>query len=258
MPGKIFDQITVVLKDPRYPENIGAVARAMRNMGMFRLCVVNPEDFDQQRIMKLATHESTNIVNNLSHYSNLKDALADMNYVMGTTARLGRQRPVILSPETAARKIVSLSQNNRVAILFGPEDRGLTNADLRLCHLLVNIPTADFSSLNLAQAVMVICYEIRKATLEAPPQPLPKLAARHELDGMYEGLKEILTRIDYIHRDNPDYWMDKIRRFGNRMQLRSGEVSVVRGVCRQINWYASKCYQDGQASVNSRLKKQDN
>lgn len=249
MSGTPLDRITIVLKDPRYPENIGAVARAMCNMGLFQLTVVNPEEFDRQRIMKLATHESANIVDNISRFDNLNDALADMNFILGTSARLGRQRPVVLSPVTAAQRIISAAQNNQVALLFGPEDRGLTNADLRLCHSLVNIPTADFSSLNLAQAVMVACYEIRKATLEEPPKPLPKLAARHELDGMYAGLKEILTRIDYIHRENPEYWMDKIRRFGNRMRLRSGEVAVIRGVCRQINWYAKKCYRDGQASM---------
>ncbi len=249
MSEKKHDNITVVLKGPRYPENIGAVARAMRNMGLGSLSVVNPENFDLQRIMKLATHEGADVVDRISRYDNLAEALADMQYVVGTTARLGRQRPVVVSPATAADRLMALAENNRVALLFGPEDRGLTNADLRLCHILVNIPTAGFSSINLAQAVMLVCYEVRKAGMQEPSTPLPRLAARHELDGMYATLKEILTRIDHINKENPDYWMNKVRRFGNRIQLRSGEVSVIRGICRQIDWYGKKCFQDGREAA---------
>lgn len=249
MPEKHFDRITVVLKDPRYPENIGAVARAMCNMGLGRLSIVNPERFDLDRIMKLATHEATAVVDRIHRFKCLPDALAEMQYVVGTTARLGRQRPIVFSPRSVAERLVTLAHNNQVALLFGPEDRGLTNEDLRLCHLLVNIPTAGFSSINLAQAVMLMCYEVRKAGMDDPSNPVPRLAARHELDGMYATLKDILTRIDYINRDNPDYWMNKIRRFGNRIQLRANEVSVIRGICRQIDWYGKKCFQDGKKSV---------
>ena len=245
-PRAYFDRITIVLKKPRYPENIGAVARAMRNMGLSRLSIVDPEDFDLRRVGKLATHEAANIVDRIVRFDHLNDALADMQYVVGTTARLGRQRPVVQSLSSVAGRLISMARQNQVALLFGPEDRGLTNADLQLCHILVNIPTADFSSLNLSQAVMLMCYELLRAGENENPKPMPRLATRHELDGMYATLKNILVRIDYINRDNPDYWMNKIRRFGNRIQLRAGEVSVIRGICRQINWYGKKCYQDGQ------------
>jgi len=249
MPRAYFDRITVVLKKPRYPENIGAVARAMRNMGLSRLSIVDPENFDLKRVRKLATHEAANIVDRIVHFDHLNDALADMQYVVGTTARLGRQRSVVQSPSSVAGRLISIARQNQVALLFGPEDRGLTNMDLQLCHILVNIPTADFSSLNLSQAVMIICYEILRAGENENPKPVPRLAARHELDGMYATLKDVLVRIDYINRDNPDYWMNKIRRFGNRIQLRAVEVSVIRGICRQIDWYAKKCYQDGQKTA---------
>jgi tRNA/rRNA methyltransferase len=130
-------------------------------------------------------------------------------------------------------------------LLFGPEDRGLTNEELRLCHALVNIPTAQFSSLNLAQAVMVLSYELFKASLPEPGTATPRLATRIELDGMYGQIKDILVRINYIQPENPDYWMNKIRHFFSRLQLRGGEVSIIRGICRQIQWYAGKCHQDG-------------
>jgi tRNA/rRNA methyltransferase len=121
----------------------------------------------------------------------------------------------------------------------------LTNADLRLCHAVVNIPTAAFSSLNLAQAVMLVTYALYRTGLKEQAPFVPKLAERHQLDGMYEQLKTILVRINYINPENPDYFMNNLRRFFTRLQLRAREVSMIRGICRQVNWYAGKCYRDG-------------
>jgi len=240
-----LDNIAIVLQQPRYPENIGSAARAVSNMGISRLYVVNPENYDSVRINKLATHASAAVVENIRTFTNLKTALAEFNHVVGTTARLGGQRPVLNSPEVMAAKLVPLSRDNQIAVLFGPEDRGLTNEDLRLCHQLVHIPTAEFSSINLAQSVMILSYELFKASLKEVDAFAPRLATRHELDGMYDQVKDILVRINYINPENPDYWMNKIRRFLTRMQLRAREVSIVRGICRQIDWYAEKRYRDG-------------
>ena len=241
-----LNHVTVVLNKPRYPENIGAAARAACNMGIQHLVVVNPENFQLDRVLTLATHAASGLVARMERHNDLSQALHSFNYVVGTTARLGGERRIVISPEQMAHQLIPLSQKNRIALVFGPEDRGLTNEELRLCHLLVNIPTAEFSSLNLAQAVMVLCYEIFKANL-TPPKPVKaRLATRIELDGMYEQVKDILVRINYIQPENPDYWMNKIRHFFSRLQLRGGEVSIIRGICRQINWYSGKCYQDGK------------
>ena len=217
----------------------------MCNMGIRHLSVVSPENFDLERVNKLATHASKDIVAGIQVYDELSEALQAVNYVVGTTARLGKQRQVQNSPEELAHQLVALSQNNRVAVLFGPEDRGLSNEDLRLCHSLVNIPTAGFSSLNLAQAVMVICYALHSTALEEKAAFAPRLASRRQLDGMYDQLRDILVRISYINPENPDYFMNNLRHFFTRMQLRAREVSIIRGICRQINWYAGKCYEDG-------------
>lgn len=240
-----LDHVTIVLNRPRYPENIGAAARAACNMGIERLIVVAPENCDLTRVLKLATHAAADVVENMGYFDDLRSALADFQYVVGTTARLGGERSVIYSPSQMAARLVPLSRENQVALVFGPEDRGLTNAEIRLCHDLVTIPTARFTSLNLAQAVMVLCYELFQAGLPAPKNKIPRLASRHELDGMYEQVKDILVRINYIQPENPDYWMNKLRRFFGRVQLRAGEVSIIRGICRQINWYAGKCHRDG-------------
>lgn len=241
-----LEHVAVVLNKPRFPENIGAAARAVCNMGIGKLVVVAPENDDPKPISALATHAAAGVVEHMLRFDDLPTALARYHYVVGTTARLGGQRKMVASPEQMAQQLIPITQQNQVALLFGPEDRGLTNEEIRMCHLLVNIPTAEFSSLNLAQSVMVICYELFKATLGPAKRFTPRLASRHELDGMYDQIKEILVRISYIQPDNPDYWMNKLRHFLSRVQLRAGEVSIIRGICRQINWYAGKCYRDGQ------------
>jgi tRNA/rRNA methyltransferase len=241
-----LDNIAIVLNRPRYPENIGAAARAMKNMGINRLIVVNPENFDTARILTLATHAAADLANSIEVYDDLKEALAPFSYVIGTTARLGDRRQVIGSPEKTARQLMPICARNCSAVLFGPEDRGLTNAELRLCHSLINIPTARFSSINLAHSVTIICYELFKASLSPPGEFSPKLANRHELDAMYAQLTDTLVRISYIQPDNPEHWMDRFRRFFSRLPLRAREVSLIRGICRQIDWYAGKCYKDGK------------
>ena len=247
MPARIrIDNIAIVLCRPRYPENIGAAARAMRNMGFHDLVVVAPENCDLTRVLKMATHAAADVIEQMEIAATLGEALGPFSFVVGTTARLGRQRQVVESPAVLADRLVPVSQNNRIAIVFGPEDRGLTNEDIRLCHWLMNIPTADFASLNLAQAVMIVCYELFRTCRQDTVEYVPRLAERYELDGMYEEVKEILLRISFIQPDNPDYWMNRIRHFFTRMQLRAKEVSIIRGICRQINWYGTKRYQDGR------------
>ena len=240
-----LDQVTIVLNKPRFSTNIGAAARAIKNMGLGQLVVVNPADYDQEKVNRMATHVASHIVNRLKIYGTLEEALSSFTYVVGTTARLGGERSIVYSPAKLAKKLVSISRENQIAIVFGPEDRGLTNDEIRLCHDLVNIPTSDFSSLNLAQAVMILCYEIFTVTKEGTAEFVPRLANRYELDGMYEQLKDILVRIDYIKPDNPEYWLKNIRRFFSRIGLRAREVGIIRGLCRQINWYGNKRYQDG-------------
>ena len=246
MPATInLKNVCIVLSRPRYPENIGAAARAMRNMGFEQLIVVDPQNCDLSRVLKMATHAASDVVEQMRVYEDLQTALEPFNYVVGTTARLGGQRQSVGSANKLAQKLAPISEKNRVALLFGPEDRGLTNEDIRLCHELVNIPTAEFSSLNLAQAVMILCYELRRYNQPKAKTFMPRLANRHELDGMYSQLQDILVRISYIQPGNPEYFMNNIRHFGTRMKLRAKEVSILRGICRQIDWYGKKCFQDG-------------
>jgi tRNA/rRNA methyltransferase len=235
-----LDHISIILVEPQIPENIGSVARAMKNMGITSLLLVNPANLDLTRAGRLATGSSTDVVDNMRVHDDLMDALGPFEYVVGTTARLGAQRPALLNPRRLAGDLIAISRENRVAILFGPEDRGLSNDDLRYCHSIVSIPTGDFSSLNLAQAVMILCYEIFLASREPGPESLPRLANKFELEGMYEHLKAVLMKIGFINPQNPEHWMLNIRRFLSRFPLRAREVRVVRGICRQIDWYSGQ------------------
>lgn len=240
-----LDNIAVVLHQPRISENIGATARAMRNMGIRRLVVVDPYMLDMKRVRMMATQAAEEVVEAIEFHDTLASALEPFGYVVGTTARLGGQRRYIHSPESIAQKVAAIAPENQVAILFGREDRGLSNEDLRLCHELITIPTAEFSSLNLSQAVMVLSYELFKAKLPPKKAWTPRLANRFELDGMYEGLKDILVRISYLNPDNPDYWLGHLRSFFTRIQVTAREVSIIRGLIRQVNWYGEKRYKDG-------------
>ena len=239
-----LDRIAIVLHRPQIPENIGAAARAAANMGISRLILVSPKNCDLSRILKTATVSVADLVENMELFSDLASALQSFNYVVGTTARTGGQRRQLVTPREMAAELVSICHNNRVALLFGPEDRGLTNAQLRYCHSIVTIPTSTFSSLNLAQAVLILCYELRLAGKQGPEQFVPRLATRRELDGMYAHLKETLLKINFINPENPDYWMQNIRRFFSRVGLQARDVKIIRGICRQIDWYTRRAVED--------------
>jgi len=244
-----LDHIGIVLVHPQIPENIGATARAMHNMGLKRLVLVNPKNCDPCRVQKTATGSSVDLIEKMTVHEDLREALAPFQYLVGTTARSGSSRPTITRPSSLARHLVSLSQNNLVGILFGPEDCGLSNDQLRHCHSNVTIPTASFSSLNLAQAVMIVCYEIFLATRDAPADTPPRLANSFEMEGMYDHLKEVLLKIGFINPQNPEHWIGNIRRFLSRFPLRAREVRIIRGICRQIDWYTSQV-ERGKQTVN--------
>jgi tRNA/rRNA methyltransferase len=234
------DNVAIILVEPKLPENIGAVARAMNNMDLGRLILVKPMNVDEDRIAKVATSHCMDIVQKMKVYDDLESALEPFQYIAGTTARSGSMRPALTNPRHLAMDIIPITMENDVAILFGPEDRGLSNDHLRFCHTITTIPTSEFSSLNLAQAVMIICYEIFQANRDASDVKVPRLANSFELEGMYDHLNDVLTKIGFLNPQNPERWMLNIRRFFSRIPLQAIEVRVIRGICRQIDWYANQ------------------
>jgi tRNA/rRNA methyltransferase len=237
VPNPLLKKFFVVLNRPRIPENIGASARVVCNMGLGGLVVVDPENPDLERMLKMATHKAAHLIKGMKVYSDLKEALSNFGYIIGTTARTGGIRRPILTPREVAAGLFQFAAQNQIALVFGSEDRGLTNQEIRFCHQLVKIPTAEFSSLNLAQAVMVIGYEIFLASFQPPQRVNPRLATSQELELMYDKIKDILIKISFIQPENPDHWMMNIRRFFSRIGLRSNEVNLIMGICRQIEWF---------------------
>ncbi len=242
MTSKIaLENVAIVLVQPQIPENIGAVARAMHNMGVTRLILVDPKNCDADRMRKTATGSSTKLLEEMDTYQDLREALAPFQYLVGTTARIGTQRPALTQPRALAQRLITISQKNAVAILFGPEDRGLSNDQLRFCHTIATVPTGGFSSLNLAQAVVIICYELFMATDDNRREAsVPRLANSFELEGMYDHLRETLSKIGFLDPQNPEHWLLNIRRFLSRVSLRAREVRIIRGICRQMDWYVSQ------------------
>ncbi len=240
-----LDQITLVLTRPKYPGNIGSVARAAKNMGIHRIRVVKRSDLDLNesypQIYQMSTHLAIDVVEKIEFFSTLEEAIADASYVVGTTARFGTARRPVIDPVEMAERLIDVSRNNQVAIVFGPEDTGLSTEELQCCHDFVAIPTSDaFRSINLSHAVMIICYELFKASLPVQDKGFtPKLASAGELEGMYTQLQDMFVKIDFINPENPEYWMTSVRRMLSRLRLQAKEVKMIRGICRQVLWYTS-------------------
>jgi len=246
-----LDKVTIVLKGPKFPGNVGSVARCAKNTGISQLIVVGNRDLDDEAVRQMATHVSKDIVNGIRHFDTLDEALAGFTWIVGTTARQGSGRGPVVSPRRMAETLVELSQENEIALLFGPEDTGLTNDDLRFCQTLVTIPTVGFKSLNLSHAVMILCYELLVARMEKPETFTPKLASSRELEGMYGQLKATLQAIGFLNPENPDYWMMHIRRLLARTTLHAREVKIIRGICRQIEWYGDHKERKQEVTKNS-------
>jgi tRNA/rRNA methyltransferase len=235
----LLNNIAVVLMKPKYPENIGAAARSAMNMGISRLIVVRNKAPEREKMLKMATHKAAHLIEDLRLFANLEEALAPFSHIVGTTARQGRKRPIENSPRHMLDTILPLLENNQVALLFGPEDRGLTNEDLKYCQTKVTIPTADFSSLNLAQAVAILCYELYWGVMYSADvmQSTPRLASSLELEGMYAHVEKLLNQIGFLRTDDSSYWIRNIRHFLGRVGLRAKEARIIRGFCRQFLWY---------------------
>lgn len=231
--------LRIVLVRPKHSGNIGAVARAMRNLGVYDLALVNPDHLCRESAAIMAVH-ARDLLDTMQVHTSLRAAVADCEVVVGTTCRPGLYRDGALTPRALAPQLVTTAAVNRVALVFGPEDSGLFNDDLRLCHQLMTIPTdPTYASLNVAQAVLLCCYEMFLAAhdeVSTLPRPLA-VAERQEL--MYEKLKGALLKIGFLHSDNPEHIMFALRRMLGRAGLEERDVQILLGLARQIDWYAS-------------------
>jgi tRNA/rRNA methyltransferase/tRNA (cytidine32/uridine32-2'-O)-methyltransferase len=235
--------IRIVLVGTTHPGNIGAVARAMKNMGLSDLRLVQPKYFPHEEATARASG-AADILERARVTDTLAEALADCVYVAATSARSRTINWPSMGPRDCAERMIMESANGPVACVFGPEKTGLHNDDLDLCHTLLTIPTdPGFSSLNLAMAVQVVTYELRVASMldegpvfdaEAPP------ATSEEMEYFYTHLDQVLRDIDFLDPDNPRHLMRRMRRLFIRARPDKNEINILRGILRAIDRLGEK------------------
>ena len=238
------ENISIVLVNTSHPGNIGAAARAMKNMGLSQLVLVNPVDFPSGVAVGRAV-SAVDLLENAKVVDTLEEAVADCSLVIGTSARSRKLPWPMVTPEACAEKIVNESMTAKTAIVFGREDSGLNNEELQLCTYHVQIPTnPGYSSLNLAAAVMVISYEVLKQ-LQSEELTVVKAedefwdqerATGQQLEHFYEHLERVLIKIRFHDPENPRLLMQRMRRLFSRIRVDVMEMNILRGILSNIEF----------------------
>jgi TrmH family RNA methyltransferase len=230
-----LENIAFVLVNPKNPGNVGGVARAIKNMGFQDLRMVNPRPVNWLDAIHMACG-AEDLLEDARIETSLSDALSDIQWVVGTTARRRRYQKKVSSPQEIAQTAVWMSRENKIAFLFGSEKYGLTTEEMSFCHQAVTIPTQKgFCSLNLSQAVMVIAWELFRISDQQPPHPSPpKLACQRELQDFFVHLEQVLKEIEFITQENNRHMMLLLKEMIYQKALTSKEVTILRGILRQV------------------------
>jgi len=212
----------------------------MFNMGLEQLVLAAPQCQINEESYRMAKG-GRSILDSANSFNSLSSALEGIRLLVGTTGKGGGYRAQAYAPRALAPRILDHAAQEKVGILFGPEDTGLIDDDLRLCQLLIRIPTQHkANSINLAQSVMIICYELLMGNLEREPARVPKLASLEQIEAMYAQLEEALLEIGFLHPQNARHMMFSFRRLLGRAGLETSDVGILRGIARQIGWFAKK------------------
>lgn len=230
-----MNRVRIVLVEPTHPGNIGAVARAMKNMGLARLMLVNPQQFPHADATARASG-ADDVLAEATLCTDLDGALIGCGLVVGASARLRSLNIPQLDPRQCAQRVMQEAVSTEVALLFGREHSGLTNDELGRCHHLVHVPSnPDYSSLNLAAAVQVLTYELRMLCLaglgsggQTPSDESPSPA--DDMERFYVHLQETLEQIGFLDAENPRIMMLRLRRLFNRARPNEVEMNILRGI----------------------------
>lgn len=242
MINSLAQQIRIVLVHTTHPGNIGAVARAMKNMGLSELYLVSPKEFPSERAEWRAAN-AQDVLTGARVVSTIDEALQGCGLVVGTSARDRRIPWPLFNPRECGQRAVAEAATHPVAILFGREDRGLTNEELQKCHYHVHIPANEaYSSLNMAMAVQVICYEIRMAALASADQlqaspdshwDMPPAKAE-EMELFFQHLEQLMVEVGFHEPENPRQTLTRLRRMFNRIRMDRMELNILRGMFSAI------------------------
>lgn len=236
----MLNNLRIVLVRPRGSGNIGSVARAMKNFGARELAVVGgPARTKSFWARAMAVH-GRDILSDVQRYDTIRDAIADCHLVVGTTCRPGLYRSHTQSARELAPKIATALQDSKVAVIFGPEDHGLSNKDIEHCQLLLTIPShPDYQSLNVAQAAVVCMYEIFLAAAAPAPPPALHLAKAETVGRLFDILRPSLLKIGFLNSENPEHMLLALRRIFGRGGLEERDTKILAGLFRQIEWYVN-------------------
>ena len=232
-----LNNVRIVLVGTTHPGNIGAAARAMKTMGQDKLYLVSPKIYPSAEATARATG-ADDILASAVVCSDLKSAISDCELVIATTARRRSLPWPVVTPRECAEKISSIHPAS-TAIVFGRESSGLSNEELELSNLMLQIPAnPEYSSLNLAAAVQIVCYEVLIAGLQSPAETVntasEEYATQEELEMFYEHLEQCMLVLDYMDPDNPRKLMHRMRRLFNRSHLEKSEWRILRGLLSNI------------------------
>jgi TrmH family RNA methyltransferase len=245
-----LDQIVVVLCRPRKLVNIASAIRAMKNMGLWRLRLVDPAEYNEYEIEGIA-HRSADVLAATTIHATLDEALADAIYVAGTTARPREARARVASPRELAPELLGRTSTGPVALVFGPEDNGLTNAEIDRCHAIVSIPTNPaYPSLNLAQAVLLVAYELRQAAdLPRPARDQRfRPASAAQLEELFDALERALWGIEFFKAHLAEGMLRTLRSLTHRAEPDAREAALLKAMAMEtLNFLRRKGIEPGQA-----------
>lgn len=232
----LLSHIKIVLVETSHPGNIGAVARAMKNMCMTNLCLVSPKTFPCAEATSRASGADDILAKVIIHPT-LQEAIADCQLVIGASARSRTINWPELAPRECAEKIIKNTTHDKIAIVFGRENSGLKNHEMDLCHYLLRIPcNKEYSSLNIAAAVQVVCYELfiastlKKENAVICDDNKTQKATGLQMESFYLHLHQTLTDIGFMHPDKSKSIMRRLRRIYNRIEMDTKEVDILRGI----------------------------
>lgn len=234
-----FPAIRIVMVETSHPGNIGAAARAMKNMCLDRLYLVKPRRFPDEEATARASR-ADDILEGATVCETLQEALAGCSMVFGASARSLRSLPwPQLDARATAELVAQQEPATEVALVFGREHSGLTNEELGLCNYLLHIPTnTDFSSLNVAAAIQVVSYELmmaRSVEWQAPASNKEdELASAEDVEGLIGHLERTMIDVGFLDPDNPRQLMRRMRRLFNRARVEKTEVNILRGVLSAV------------------------
>lgn len=240
------ERFAFVLVRTKAAGNIGSAARALANMGFSDLRLVAPDASSDRVASEMAVH-GREILQRAVPYPDLGAALHDRTLSVGTTCRPGLYRSGAQPLRNAVAELAANHQHDRVAFVFGPEDHGLSNDDLRYCQRLITIPTAPFySSINLAQSVMLVAYELFLGTSASASTPARGPSQRRlfasapvsEIEMMLERMEKALIAIGFVAEDSPERIMFALRGIFGRSGINRRELDILNGIARQIQWFA--------------------